>query len=108
MVEKGRMSEEQRTATLGRMSWSEDLNAVAGADLIVEAVIENLEVKKDLFAQVEPLISESAWLCTNTSSLSIAALSSRPKTPRALRRVALFQPSAVDAPGGDCPRCQDR
>ena len=81
LVEKGRMSEEQRTATLGRMSWSKELSAISGADLLVEAVIENLEVKKDLFAQVEPLISESAWLCTNTSSLSIAAISSRFKTP---------------------------
>ena len=47
LVEKGRMSEEQRTATLAKMSWSKDLSAVSGADLIVEAVIENLEVKKN-------------------------------------------------------------
>ena len=40
------MSEEQRTATLGRMRWSQELSAVSGADLIVEAVIENLEVKR--------------------------------------------------------------
>jgi 3-hydroxybutyryl-CoA dehydrogenase len=59
LVEKGRMDEEQRTATLGRMSWSQELSDVSGADLVVEAVIENLGVKKDLFAQVEPLISAS-------------------------------------------------
>ncbi|HCP40758.1 MAG TPA: 3-hydroxybutyryl-CoA dehydrogenase, partial [Cryomorphaceae bacterium] len=95
LVEKGRISEEQRTATLSKMSWTEDLSAISGADLIIEAVIENLEVKKALFMKVEPLIAETSWLCTNTSSLSIAALSEDLKHPERFGGLHFFNPAPL-------------
>ena len=82
LVEKGRISDDERASTLALMKWSKDISAIKGADIVIEAVIENLEVKKALYAEVEALIAEDSWLCTNTSSLSIAALSSELKHPQ--------------------------
>ncbi len=79
---KGRMSEDERASTLAQMKWSKDISAIKGADIVIEAVIENLEVKKALYAEAETLIAEDSWLCTNTSSLSIAALSSELRHPQ--------------------------
>lgn len=94
-VEKGRMTEAQREETLARMHWSDDLSIVKGAHLVVEAVIEDLEVKKSLFAQVEPLIPADTWLCTNTSSLSIAALSNGLAHPERFGGLHFFNPAPL-------------
>jgi len=95
LVEKGRMTAEQHAETLSRMDWSATLDAVQGADLVIEAVIEDLDVKKALFASVEPLISENAWLCTNTSSLSIAALSADLQHPKRFGGLHFFNPAPL-------------
>lgn len=95
LVTKGKMSPAEHSDTLERMSWSEDLGAIEGAGLVIEAVIENLQVKKDLFAQVEPLVSEDAYLCTNTSSLSIAAISSALKHPERFGGLHFFNPAPL-------------
>jgi len=95
LVEKGRMTADQHAETLSRMDWSATLDAVQGADLVIEAVVEDLNVKKALFASVEPLISESAWLCTNTSSLSIAALSADLQHPERFGGLHFFNPAPL-------------
>ena len=95
LAEKGKITSEQKEEMLGRMQWSADVDAVSGADLVVEAVIENLDVKKDLFAKVEPLLRSDAWLCTNTSSLSIAALSSGLTHPERFGGLHFFNPAPL-------------
>ena len=95
LAEKGKITSEQKEEMLGRMQWSADLDAVSGADLVVEAVIEDLDVKKDLFAKVEPLLRSDAWLCTNTSSLSIAALSSGLTHPERFGGLHFFNPAPL-------------
>ena len=95
LVEKGKITSEQKEEMLGRMTWSADIDAVSGADLVVEAVIEDLDVKKDLFAKVEPLLRSDAWLCTNTSSLSIAALSSGLTHPERFGGLHFFNPAPL-------------
>ena len=95
LAEKGKITSEQKEEMLGRMTWSADIDAVSGADLVVEAVIEDLEVKKDLFAKVEPLLGSDAWLCTNTSSLSIAALSSGLTHPERFGGLHFFNPAPL-------------
>ncbi len=95
LAEKGKITSEQKEEMLGRMQWSADVDAVSGADLVVEAVIEDLEVKKDLFAKVEPLLRSDAWLCTNTSSLSIAALSSGLTHPERFGGLHFFNPAPL-------------
>jgi len=95
LVEKGRMSEDERTETLARMHWSDDLGSIDGADLVVEAVIEDLHVKKELLHKAEQHLSDTAWLCTNTSSLSIAALSSGLKHPERFGGLHFFNPAPL-------------
>jgi len=95
LVEKGRMSEDERTETLARMHWSDDLGSIDGADLVVEAVIEDLQVKKELLHKAEQHLSDTAWLCTNTSSLSIAALSSGLKHPERFGGLHFFNPAPL-------------
>ena len=95
LAEKGKITSQQKEEMLGRMQWSADLDAVSGADLVVEAVIEDLDVKKDLFEKVEPLLRSDAWLCTNTSSLSIAALSSGLTHPERFGGLHFFNPAPL-------------
>ncbi len=94
-VEKGRMSESDKKSTLAKMTWSKNIHAIKEADIVIEAVIENVEVKKALYAKVEPLIAKDAWLCTNTSSLSIAALSSDLKHPNRFGGLHFFNPAPL-------------
>jgi len=95
LVEKGRMSEDERASSLAQMKWSKDISAIKGADIVIEAVIENLEVKMALYAEAEALIAEDSWLCTNTSSLSIAALSSELKHPQRFGGLHFFNPAPL-------------
>jgi 3-hydroxybutyryl-CoA dehydrogenase len=95
LVEKSRMSEAEKTETLSRMNWSDDLSSIDGADLVVEAVIEDLKVKKELLQKAEQHLSDTAWLCTNTSSLSIAALSSGLKHPERFGGLHFFNPAPL-------------
>jgi 3-hydroxybutyryl-CoA dehydrogenase len=89
------MSQDERTETLARMHWSDDLGSIDGADLVVEAVIEDLQVKKELLHKAEQHLSDTAWLCTNTSSLSIAALSSGLKHPERFGGLHFFNPAPL-------------
>ena len=95
LVEKGRMTEAQRSQTLDRMSWSRELNDVKGSDLVVEAIIENLDAKQQLFQSVEEIVAEDALLCTNTSSLSVAAISSVLKHPARFGGLHFFNPAPL-------------
>ncbi len=81
-VEKGRMAEEDKEGTLNRLTQSTDLNNAANVDLVIEAAVENMDVKKDIFKQLDEIAPEHAILATNTSSLpitEIAAVTNRPE-----------------------------
>jgi len=80
-VDKGRMTAEERDAVLGRVHATTSLDELAGCDLVVEAIIEKLEIKCDLFKKLDAMLAPHAILATNTSSISItkiAASTSRP------------------------------
>jgi 3-hydroxybutyryl-CoA dehydrogenase len=74
-VEKGKVQPSDRDAALERLSATHDLHeAVAGADLVIEAVPEKIDLKRDLFGKVASTVAADAILATNTSSLSIAEI----------------------------------
>ena len=73
-VDKGRMSADDKAAVLSRVKISTDLNDLADCDLVVEAIIENLDIKLDLFRKLDALLGESAIIASNTSSISITKL----------------------------------
>jgi 3-hydroxybutyryl-CoA dehydrogenase len=81
-VEKGKVTGEARDAALARVSTSVDLAPLADADLVVEAVVEDEGVKRELFGRLDRLTKKEALLATNTSSISVtrlAAATSRPE-----------------------------
>ncbi|MED3323149.1 3-hydroxybutyryl-CoA dehydrogenase [Bacillus thuringiensis] len=73
-VEKGRMKEEEKEETLNRLTVTLDLDCVKEADLIIEAAVEKMDIKKKIFANLDEIAPEHAILATNTSSLPITEI----------------------------------
>jgi len=80
-VAKGRMSEEDKVATMGRLHPSGELAAAADADLVVEAIIENVEIKKRVFGELDELCRPEVILASNTSSIPITVLAAATERP---------------------------
>ncbi len=80
-VEKGKMTAEEKAAVMGRLHASGELSAAAGADLVVEAIIENVELKKRIFGELDGLCRPEVILASNTSSIPITVLAAATKRP---------------------------
>jgi 3-hydroxybutyryl-CoA dehydrogenase len=80
-VERGKMSAEDRDAVLGRVEQTSDLNRLAEADLVIEAIFEDLTVKKELMAKLDAICAETTIFASNTSTLSITEIASGSKRP---------------------------
>lgn len=91
-VEKGRMTEEEKEATLGRISTSVDYSPAKEMDLIVEAATENPTIKLDIFRQLDELAPENAILASNTSSLSITQIAASTNRPDKVVGLHFFNP----------------
>jgi 3-hydroxybutyryl-CoA dehydrogenase len=92
LAEKGRMDEAQVRACNGRLQPAASLAELADCDLVVEAIVERLDVKKSLFAELEGVVSESAVLATNTSSLSVTAIAAGTRRPQRVAGYHFFNP----------------
>jgi 3-hydroxybutyryl-CoA dehydrogenase len=95
LVEKGRLSADERDGTLGRISVTDDLGDLAECDLVVESVVEDLAVKKALFAQLDELVQYDAVLATNTSTLPVVSLAARTGRPGQVCGIHFFNPAPV-------------
>lgn len=80
-VEKGKLTQEQMDGTLGKIKTAASLEAVKDCGIVVEAVFEDLKVKKDIFVKLDALCSPEAILATNTSTISITQIASATKRP---------------------------
>ena len=74
LVEKGRQTDDGAKAIQERITYSTTLDALKGADFVIEAIVENLEIKHKLFQSLEALVSKDCIIASNTSSLSITSL----------------------------------
>ena len=92
LQEKGRLTTEQVADSSRRLSHAEHLHDLQRCDLVIEAVVENLAVKKALFAQLEHLLTPQAVIATNTSSLSITALAAELQHPERFAGFHFFNP----------------
>jgi 3-hydroxybutyryl-CoA dehydrogenase len=79
--EKGRLSDEQRQAALTNIATATDLEAAASADFVIEAAVERLEIKREIFARLDELTRPEVILSSNTSSISITALGAATRRP---------------------------
>lgn len=91
-VEKGRMSAADAGAALDRIVACSDLKDMADAGLVVEAIVERLDVKRDLFVRLEDIVAADAILASNTSSLSITAIAAACKAPGRVLGYHFFNP----------------
>ena len=94
-VEKGRMSAEEWDAALGRLEISTEVEALAGCDLVVEAVVEDLEVKRAVFRRLDALVAADAVLASNTSALPVTELAAATSRPERVVGLHFFNPAPV-------------
>ncbi len=92
LLEKGRMDAAQNQQYKSRLECAESIADLAPCDLVIEAIVENLDVKGKLFAALEDVVAESAVLVSNTSSLSITAIAARMRAPRRFAGLHFFNP----------------
>ncbi|PFZ48189.1 3-hydroxybutyryl-CoA dehydrogenase [Bacillus wiedmannii] len=94
-VEKGRMKEEEKEATLNRLTVTLDLDCVKEADLVIEAAVEKMDIKKKVFANLDEIAPEHAILATNTSSLPITEIAAVTKRPEKVIGMHFMNPVPV-------------
>lgn len=94
-VEKGRKSEDEKTAILGRITMSLDLQDASEVDIIIEAAVENMEVKQSIFKQLDNIAPAHAILATNTSSLPITEIAAVTKRPEQVIGMHFMNPVPV-------------
>ncbi|MBO4163965.1 3-hydroxyacyl-CoA dehydrogenase NAD-binding domain-containing protein [Micromonospora antibiotica] len=94
-VSKGRMDKGTAAKLYGLVSGSVDKSVFADADFVIEAVFEDLDVKKQVWAELEKIVSPEAVLATNTSSLSITAMAAELEHPQRVVGFHFFNPVAV-------------
>ncbi len=93
LVTKGRMTEETRVALGSRLHAVDTLAALADCRLVVEAIVERLDTKQDVFRELEKVVHADTLLATNTSSISITALGSALERPERLAGLHFFNPA---------------
>lgn len=96
-VDAGKLDAAERDATLARLTPAARLEDLEGSALVVEAIVENLDVKRGLFAQLEAICGDDCILASNTSSLSITSLAATLKRPERVAGLHFFNPAPVMA-----------
>ena len=95
LAEKGRVSVSDVQATLGRIEITDSLQGLSGCDVVVEAIVEDLEAKRKLFTALEGIVSERCVLASNTSSLSVTAMAAPCRKPGRIAGYHFFNPVPV-------------
>jgi 3-hydroxybutyryl-CoA dehydrogenase len=94
-VEKGRMTQDECDAALARVTLTTELTDLADCDLVIEAVLEELDLKRETFAELDRICRPDAVLATNTSALSVAAIAEATTRPERVVGMHFFNPAPV-------------
>ncbi|HKU67031.1 MAG TPA: 3-hydroxybutyryl-CoA dehydrogenase [Candidatus Baltobacteraceae bacterium] len=94
-VEKQKLSPADRDATLARIRPTTNINDLKDCDLVIEAIVENVEVKTKLFGQLDDLLAPHGIICTNTSSLCVIELAAKTKRPNRVAGLHFFNPVPI-------------
>jgi 3-hydroxybutyryl-CoA dehydrogenase len=92
-IERGRATEDERSAILGRITATDRLDDMADCDLVIESVVEDLAVKKALFAELERIVKPGGILATNTSTLPVVELAMVTGRPELVCGIHFFNPA---------------
>ena len=95
LVEKERISKQENEAILGRINFSNSLENIKGSELVIEAIIENLDIKQKVFSEIESLVDNNCIIASNTSSLSIASIASSCKKAERVVGIHFFNPAPL-------------
>ena len=95
LVEKGRLTSEEAQEIQNRISYADHMEALSESGIIIEAIIENLDVKKGVFSSIESLVSKDCILASNTSSLSIASIASACDRSERVLGIHFFNPAPL-------------
>ncbi len=94
-IEKGKLTAQDKEKTLGNLTGTTKLDALAACDLIIEAIVENIDEKARTYGALEPLLGPDAILCSNTSSLCITELASKTRRPDRFAGLHFFNPVPI-------------
>jgi 3-hydroxybutyryl-CoA dehydrogenase len=94
-VERGKLEQGKMDELLLMINFTTDMKQAAEADLVIEAIVENVEVKRSVFAELDGICKEGAILGTNTSSISITEIASATKRPEKVIGMHFFNPATV-------------
>ena len=94
-VEKGRMTPDERDAALGRLTLTTELDDLADCELVIEAVLEELTLKREVFAELDRICSPEAVLASNTSALSVREIAEATQWPERVVGMHFFNPAPV-------------
>jgi len=94
-VEKGKLTAADRDQTRGRLSATTQLSDLSSCDIVIEAIVENLEVKKETYAELDRLCKPETIFCSNTSSLTITEMSAATSRPDRFAGLHFFNPVPV-------------
>ena len=94
-VEKERLTQDEKDAALGRLTLTTELDELAGCQLVIEAAFEDLDVKRELFGELERSVEPEAILATNTSALSVTEIAAATTSPERVVGMHFFNPAPV-------------
>ncbi|WP_433745467.1 3-hydroxybutyryl-CoA dehydrogenase [Falsibacillus pallidus] len=94
-VEKGRMTEDEKTSVLGNIKQSTNLQDAENVDIVIEAAVENMDIKTKIFAQLDEIAPEHTILASNTSSLPITEIAAATKRPEKVIGMHFMNPVPV-------------
>jgi 3-hydroxybutyryl-CoA dehydrogenase len=94
-VRRGKLTAAEQTRLLDAITFSTDLNTLEPCELVVEAIPEHLDLKRDLFARLDKIVAPDAVLATNTSSLSVTEISVATERPRRVVGMHFFNPAPI-------------
>lgn len=97
LIEKGKLTAATADAQLKAVSFTQSLTDFSGADLVIEAIVENLEIKQTVFRELEAVVSADCVLATNTSSLSVASIAAACKNAGRVIGIHFFNPAPLMA-----------
>ena len=94
-IERGKATEDDRTAVLARITATDDLSALADCDLVIESVVEDLTIKRALFAELETVVKPSCIIATNTSTLPVVEMAMVTSRPDKVVGIHFFNPAPM-------------